>query len=50
MKSLLLTAMGFLLLFVVGFAKEAYDSYIEKETTHYVLPSHPTTNFNPYTF
>lgn len=50
MKTLLLTAMGFLLLFVAGFTKEAYDSFTRKSNTHYVLPSHPSTNNNPYTF
>ena len=50
MKYLFTYAMAFLLLFVVGFAKEAYDGYIEKASTHYVLPSHPSTKYNPYSF
>jgi beta-xylosidase len=38
---------GFLLL--VGIVK-ATDTYFEKTSTHYVLPSLPPANSNPYSF
>jgi hypothetical protein len=36
--------------FVFGCFAKLVNAYYEKQSTHYVLPSHPSTNHNPYSF